>query len=1110
MRSPSVRSVPLLAVAALSLALLAVAHAPLAQASPAVRQADRPVRPAAAESGKRPLELTDLMKLKTLHGEVISDGGSWIAYEARPDRGDGEVRVRSVDGEASYTIERGTAPELTTDGAWAGAMVQPTLEDQVTAEKAGESGDDAPKPGFALLSTADGSTVSWERIDSFAFSADGRWLAVHRLPEKAADEAEPADGEETAAEEMAPETEPEGEETVAQGPAASTVEPTEAAGEQAPAEELAPESVEPPQAEPAEGEPQEVEGEVPRPAEVETEPAGEPAEGAEQAHQAEQVNQAHQVGAAEDGEETKGEERLGSTLVLRELATGREVEIPHVEAYAFSETGDADSFLAVTIAAPKGEGNGLFVRSLAPDAALRPLAAADHGRYTALVWAKHAPRLGFVAAVDDEDGEPGEADVEVWRAGDDAARVAAASADAPEGWFVPSVNELAWSDDGERLFFGYKPDDEKIEPEAADDTADTADSADTADTAEAADGEEAAPFDPYDVDAILADRGVDVWGWNDPLIIPEQKVEWDKEKDRTYRGVWHAGGGEGGHAVALAGRTMRNVDVTDNPHATLGFADVPYLQEITWRGWFSDVYRVDLQDGSRQLVTKELEGGASLSPGGRYVVYYRTPDWFLFDGATGETRNLTAGMEVPFADEDHDYPAPAPGYGVADWVEDDSAVLIYDKYDVWQFPTTAEGLPASPTSSASPSSSSGEPLRLTDGREQERIYRIVDLDPETPADRDSLAPDADVLMTGYSDREKHRGLFSARVGRAGVRKLVEEKGKTYSVVAKAKYADRLLFTRESYREFPDLWTGGLDLAAGSLSGRIRRSDANPQIDQFGWGTAELVHWTSSDGIPLDGVLIKPAGYEQGKRYPVLVYYYRFFTQRLHRFNEPVVNHRPSFPHYASHGYAIFLPDIRFEVGRPGLAATKCLVSGVQHLIEMGVADPKAIGLHGHSWSGYQTAFVITQTDLFAAAAAGAPVSNMTSSYGGIRYESGLARQFQYEESQSRLGASLWENRDLYIESSPLFYADRIKTPLLIEFGDKDGAVPWTQGIELYLAMRRLRKPAFFLEYRGEPHHLTKYPNKVDYSIKMMEFFDHYLKGAPAPDWMTKGVPYRGK
>jgi len=1092
MRSPICRPAPFAAAVALSLsvllALLAVPGVALAAPAAPTAQAASTMAQAPGAGGKRPLELTDLMKLKTLHGAVLSDDGAWIAYEARPDRGDGEVRVQAVAGEAAYAIERGTKPEISKDGAWVGAMVQPTLEESVRAEEEGKSGDDAPKQGFSLLSTADGATATWERVDSFAFSKDGRWLAVHLLPEKKQDEAAADDTEKSGGA-----TEPEAVEGTAppsaEEPPSEEAEAAEMTGEgveQAEAGELAPESVEPPA---SETEP--VEGEIPRPTGV-----AEAAAGGEEPASAE-VEEPAAAQEEEAKEEKEAEERVGSTLVLRELATGREVEIPHVDAYAFSETGGADSYLAVAVAAPEGKGNGLFVRALGEassdgtgplDAALRPLDQAERGRYTALAWAKEAPRLGFVAAVDDEDGAPGDGDVRVWQAGAVAAIVAASSAGAPEGWFVPSVNDLSWSDDGERLFFGYKPEDEKVPPEEKKDGK-------TSDE----EGEEA-PFDPYDVDAILADRGVDVWGWNDPLIIPQQKILWDEEKDRTYRGVWHRGAeGESGRALALADRSMREIDVTDNPHATLGYNDVPYLQEITWKGWFSDVYRVDLQDGSRQLVTKDLEGKASLSPGGRYVVYYRTPDWFLFDGATGETRNLTAGMEVPFADEDHDYPSPAPGYGVADWIQDESAVLIYDKYDVWQFPTGGGAPDADAT-----------PLRLTDGREQQRIYRVVDLDPETEADRDSLAPGADLLLTGYSDREKHRGFFTARVGQAGTRLLVEEKGKTYSFVAKAKDGDRLLFTRESYTEFPDLWTGDLDLAGARLAGRAKRTDANPQIDQFGWGTAELVHWTSADGIPLDGVLIKPAGYQEGKRYPVLVYYYRFFSQQLDRFNEPVVNHRPSFPRYASHGYAIFLPDIRFEVGRPGLSATKCLVSGVEHLIEMGIADPKAIGLHGHSWSGYETAFVITQTDLFAAAVAGAPVSNMTSSYGGIRYESGLARQFQYEQTQSRLGASLWQNRDLYIENSPLFYADRIHTPLLIEAGDNDGAVPWTQSIELYLAMRRLRKEAYFLEYRGEPHHLTKYPNKVDYSIKMMEFFDHFLKGAPAPDWMTKGVPYRGK
>jgi len=271
-----------------------------------------------------------------------------------------------------------------------------------------------------------------------------------------------------------------------------------------------------------------------------------------------------------------------------------------------------------------------------------------------------------------------------------------------------------------------------------------------------------------------------------------------------------------------------------------------------------------------------------------------------------------------------------------------------------------------------------------------------------------------------------------------------------------------------------------------------------------------VTWNSLDGLPLEGVLIKPANYQPGRRYPVIVYFYERMSQRLFEFNEPVVNHRPSFSVYTSAGYAIFLPDVVFDIGHPGYSATKCLVPGVQKLIDMGIADPKAIGLHGHSWSGYETAFVITQTNIFAAAIAGAPVANMTSAYGGIRWESGLARQFQYEETQSRIGGSLWEYPERYIENSPLFFADRVETPLLIMHGDEDGAVPWYQSIELYLAMRRLGKDCIFLEYRGEPHHPQKYPNKLDYSIRMMQYFDHYLKGEPAAEWISKGVAYNGK
>ncbi len=491
------------------------------------------------------------------------------------------------------------------------------------------------------------------------------------------------------------------------------------------------------------------------------------------------------------------------------------------------------------------------------------------------------------------------------------------------------------------------------------------------------------------------------------------------------------------------------------------------------------------------MAARRLAGGwdaptGSLSPDGAFILFYDAGDWRLFDTARGTTRNLTAGLAVPFADEDWDYPADPPGYGHSEWLADGSAVMIYDKYDIWRVPAAA-----------------GAPICLTAGRGRSEgiVFRIVDLDDE----EDTIDPAAALLVSGYDDLKKHDAFFVLGSDGGEPKKLYGDGGHRLHVVAKAEDTEDVVFTRERYDEFPDLWITNLEFEEPT-----KLSDVNPQIADFAWGSAELVEWATDDGTRLQGVLIKPDGWAPGKRVPVLVYYYRFFSQRLHEFNEPVINHRPSFPVYASHGYAVFLPDIRFEIGRPGPSALECLTSGIEHLVEIGVADPDAVGLHGHSWSGYQTAFVVTQTDIFAAAVAGAPVSNMTSAYSGIRWGTGLARQFQYEKSQSRIGGSLWETPELYIENSPVFFADKISTPLLIQFGDEDEAVPWYQGIELYLACRRLDKNCIMLQYRGEPHHLKDYANKLDYSIKMKEFFDHYLKGEPAPEWMTDGVPYRGK
>jgi dipeptidyl aminopeptidase/acylaminoacyl peptidase len=620
---------------------------------------------------------------------------------------------------------------------------------------------------------------------------------------------------------------------------------------------------------------------------------------------------------------------------------------------------------------------------------------------------------------------------------------------------IPSRNQLYFDKDDNRLYFGVR----SIEPETH---------------------KHEKSDDPYDFQNILQGVELDVWHGDDPRIKTHEKIIYNQQKNQSFLSVLHL---DSGKWIQLEDESLRNVVRPETGLITIGYDDTPYLKEITWVGSASnDIYTVDLTNGERNLIMSRSNARGQLSADAKTFVYYLDNHWFVMDMATKTHRNLTESLSVPFSNEDHDSPSDPNGYGIAGWSSDYRFVYIYDKFDIWRFEL-----------------SSGSATRITsNGRERSLQYRIV----RTSDEERNLDPGKIYLLSGYNDQKKNFGFYTLEVGSSTVRESVSSAHR-YRFLSKATNADVMMYTRENYDEFPDIWVANTT----EFSRPVRVTNLQVQLQPFSWGTSKLVEWSSMDGTPVQGVLILPGDYKQGEKYPVVVYFYELFSQRLHEFNPQLVNHRPSFPFYASNGYAIFLPDVRYTEGLPGYSAIKYIVPGVQKLIDMGVADPKAIGIHGHSWSGYQAAHMVTMTDMFAAAIVGAPVGNMTSAYSGIRWGSGLARQFQYEKTQSRIGKTMWERLDLYIENSPVFKADRINTPMLIQFGDADEAVPWYQGIELYLSMRRLDKEVVFLQYHGELHHLQKYPNKLDYSIKMKEYFDHYLKGAPAAEWIKNGVPY---
>ncbi|WP_151173419.1 S9 family peptidase [Pseudoalteromonas ruthenica] len=627
----------------------------------------------------------------------------------------------------------------------------------------------------------------------------------------------------------------------------------------------------------------------------------------------------------------------------------------------------------------------------------------------------------------------------------------------PSQWQAGKKGTLSWSEDGARLYFTTRPElDAKVTKKKYQDAQSL-----------------------RDFDTIVAQANIEVWHHQDPEIKPREKQQWQKEKKyRHYQAVYHLNGKK---VVQLADEQVPKVRLNKKADHLIGYSNLPYLHEMTYKGFYNDYYAIDVLNGSKQVIVKAHPHRPSLSPIGQHEVYFSDQGWQLKDLANNTVTPLSKAVNAVFADDKHDYPSEVDGYGVAGWYKDGSKVLINSKYDIWAFDVE-----------------SGEAQVLTQGQAKQVQYRVVNLDD----DKLGFDDQEQLLLRAFNVNNKQTQIGALDLANNTVRTLLAGEAR-FDVKMKAKHADKYIFTKQSYHQFPDFWQ-----ADAQLTNPRQITDLNPQISQFKWGQKpELVSYKGYDGEDLQGVLIKPADYVEGEQVPVVIYFYRYMSQRRYDFPKMELNHRPNFPMFTSNGYAVFLPDIRFEIGKPGPSSTQTMINAAQKLIDMGVAKKDAIGLQGHSWAGYQSAFMVTQTDMFKAVVSGAPVSNMTSAYSGIRLKSGLARQFQYETGQSRIGKALYEDVDAYIDNSPVFFADKINTPIMIMFGNEDGAVPWQEGIQYYLALRRAGKEVIFLEYDGEPHHLKQFPNQVDFSIRMMQYFNHHLKGEPAPQWMTQGVPF---
>ncbi|HKW48965.1 MAG TPA: prolyl oligopeptidase family serine peptidase [Gemmatimonadaceae bacterium] len=754
----------------------------------------------------------------------------------------------------------------------------------------------------------------------------------------------------------------------------------------------------------------------------------------------------------------------GADLLLRELSSGASRNVGNVNQYDFDENG---RLFAYTLDAAEHLGNGVYLIDLASGETKMLDGASEI--YDQLQWSTDGSNLAVLRGTKAPDRKQRDNVVITWsqlgtpklaRVEYDPSKDAAF----PKGMILSEFSSPRFSRDGSRVFVGIKEQD-----------------------AEPAKAEE-------------PQANVDVWHWKDPDPQSVQMIRIQQLRRATTPA-----------SIVLATKRFVKLGSDDMPQVTptangtwaVGRDDSAYRGEVAWGGSHADYYRVNTQTGERTLIEKKIVRTMGTSPDSKWFLYLKDKHVKAVNLETMKTVDLDDGEKLSFIDVDDDHPYELPTYGVAGWSKDGKYVLLNHKYDVWAVSLDGD-----------------KAIDLTQrvGTTQQIQFRVVRLDRRAGRggrgggggifgaglggeEDEGIDLTKPVLLSAYGEFTKKTGYWTASLGKAPMSLVWADK--QIGQAQKAEKADRVIFTEQTFKEFPDYW-----VATTAFASPRKVTDVNPQLSDYAWGSKVLIDYTNSKGKKLQGTLTLPAGYQPGKKYPMLVYFYEIMSNTHHTFSMPVYDDRPHISTYASNGYLVLQPDVVYEIGKPGSSAVDCVESAVKKVIELGYADPQHIGLQGHSWGGYQSSYILTRSKLFAAVVTGAPPTDLISFYDETYPGTGTLQQGIMELGQVRMGdgATPWTAKDLYEDQSPIFHVRDIATPFLILHGTADNAVDWHQGLEFYGAARRWGKHVILLSYPGEPHHLAKTENQKDFQIRMKQFFDHYLMDKPEPKWMSDGVP----
>ncbi|MBE3073320.1 MAG: prolyl oligopeptidase family serine peptidase [Acidobacteria bacterium] len=753
------------------------------------------------------------------------------------------------------------------------------------------------------------------------------------------------------------------------------------------------------------------------------------------------------------------EDAPGTTLIVRHLASGRDMTFGNISRFAWQDAGQSH-LLAMIISAAGKTGNGVHMYD--PATGVLRVLESSSSTYTDLAWRKDSSDLAVLRARTDDRHEGSTYVVLAWSDLGKTERLRtydpAADATFPAGTRTAAFRRLSWSEAGNVLFLGTARWEEKIEPPAPSATA-----------AQGSRGAAAAS----DAEAST----VEVWHWKDVFVRPRQKTSANADRRRTLLAAWHL---DSGKLVPLATDPVSE-QVTPIRRAPLAFVAEwsKYAMNRTIGRPAADLYVADITTGARTKLRDAINDRFVQSdPAGKHLLFLQDDHYWTVNLATRAITNITKTAATSFIDRESDQTAPQkPPFGVAGWTRDGGSVLLYDKFDIWQ--VAVDGSKA---------------RRLTSGAAEQVRHRLVRLDP----DEEWVDLSKPVYVSVFGERTKKSGYAQLKPAGGVDRLLWLDRG--VGSLAKAKDADVYGYVAQDYDDSPDIFVAGAELTNAKQA-----TATNPFQSRYAWGRSELVEYKTQTGRSLQGALYYPAGYAAGRQYPMIVYMYELLSQNVHRYVAPSDRDYYNTSVFTSQGYFVFQPDIVFTKRQPGVSVAECVTAGVRKVLEMGAVDPKRVGAIGHSMGGFDAAFLATHTTgVFAAAVAGAPITDLVSYYGDHHWSSGIAETDHIETGQERMEVALYEDFPAYVANSAVFNVQNMSVPLLLEAGDVDGTVAWHQSIELYNIARRAKKNVVLIAYIGEDHGLRQKKNQMDYERRILAWFGHYLKGEPAEPWITDG------